>query len=232
MTDKPWWKRAAKRILEAGIPIPGPVRPLIRGSYRVGVWCAETWPLLLKLLWIEPVMRSVCARVGRGLRAERLPYMRGKGQLVLGDHVHLSGRSCFYFMSGVCEMPEIRLGNHVFVGNLCTFSAALKIVVGDHVLISTGVRIHDNDGHPLDAAKRRAGERIGPDDARPVIIEDGTWIGANAVILKGVTIGRNAIVGTNAVVTRDVPPDAVAAGNPARIVGSDLDGAPRGGMRA
>ena len=220
--NQPWWKRAAKRMLRMGIPIPGPVRPLIRGVYRLGVWCAEAWPLLLKLIWIEPVMRSVCEVVGTGFRAERLPYMRGRGRLVFGDHVHLSGRSCFYFMSGVSERPEIRLGNHVFVGNLCTFSAALKIVVGDHVLISTGVRIHDNDGHPLDAAKRRAGERIGAEETRAVVIEDGAWIGANAVILKGVTIGRDAVVGTNAVVTRDVPPGAVAVGNPARVVSSDL----------
>lgn len=208
------------------MPVPRFVRPLIRGAYRLGVWCAELWPLALKLLWIEPVMRSVCERVGRGFRAERLPYMRGRGRLVLGDHVHLSGRSCFYFMGGGLARPEIALGDRVFIGNQCTFSAAASIRIGSDVLVSTGVRIHDNDGHPLDAARRRAGDPIGPDEVRPVVVEDGAWLGANAVILKGVTVGRDAIVGTGAVVTRDVAPATIVAGNPARVVKSLAEGPP------
>jgi len=207
----------AKQILHAGLPVPRVARPLIRCAYRVGVVAVETLVLMRKLLWTEPLLRSVCEEVGKGLRAERLPYMRGNGLIRIGNGVNLSGRSCFYFMRGMPETPRIEIGSNVFVGNGCTLCAGRRIVIGDNCLLSAGVRIHDNDGHPLDAGKRRRGDRIGPDDASPVTIEDNVWIGAGATILKGVTVGRNSIVGTGAVVTHDVPPDSVAAGNPAQV---------------
>jgi len=211
-------KQLAKRIAGAGLPIPGFVKPIIRGFYYAGVWITETLVLIRKWVFVEPVLRSLCRHAGKGLRADRFPYIRGRGHIRLGDDVNLSGRSCFYFMSALSETPEIRIGSHVFVGNGCTFSAGRLISIGDHCLISAGVRIHDNDGHPLDAARRMAGEPIGPENVKPVTIEDGAWLGAGAVILKGVTVGRNAIVGAGAVVTRDVPSGSTVAGNPAKEV--------------
>ena len=213
-------KNVARRLLHSGLPVPRFVRPVVCAAYRMGVFFVESWAFAWKLLWVEPVLKSVCAELGRGLRAERLPYMRGKGRLALGEYVNLSGRSCFYFMGGMPELPEIRIGHRTFIGNGCTLSAAQSIVVGDHCLLSSGVRIHDNDGHPLDPERRRAGERISVDEAAPVAIEDNVRIGACAFILKGVTIGENSVVGTGAVVTRDVPPNSIVAGNPAKIVGS------------
>ncbi len=106
----------------------------------------------------------------------------------------------------------------MFIGHGCTFSSARLISIGDDCLISAGVRIHDNDGHSLDAAKRIAKQPIGPENVKPVTLEDGVWIGAGAVILKGVTVGRQAIVGAGAVVTHDVPAGSTVAGNPAREV--------------
>ena len=207
-----------KRIVHSGLPVPRFFRPVIRGAYRAGVVFVELFAFLLKLLWIEPVLRSVCDSVGKNLRAERLPYMRGKGLIRIGDHVNLSGRSCFYFMHDVSESPVIQIGNHSFVGNGCTFSAAERIEVGDHCLVSAAVRIHDNDGHPLESERRLRNERIHAGEVSPVFIEDNVWVGAGATILKGVRIGKNAVVGTGAVVTQDVPADSVVVGNPARIV--------------
>jgi acetyltransferase-like isoleucine patch superfamily enzyme len=204
--------------MRAGLPVPRIVRPLIRALYRGGVAIHEAWPVVLKWVWVEPVMRSVCERVGRGFRAERLPYLRGRGRLWLGDDVRLSGRSCFYFMRGPAGTPEIRIGDGVFIGNGCTLSAAERIEVGPRCLIAPGVRIHDNDGHPLDAAQRMAGLPMGPDSIRPVVIEEGVWLAAQAVVLKGVRIGARSVVGAGAVVTDDVPADSVVAGNPARVV--------------
>jgi len=67
-----------------GLPVPAPLRPLIRCGYRAGVSPWKRWLYLRKLLWVEPVLRSICERVGSGLRAEQLPYIRGHGRLVLG----------------------------------------------------------------------------------------------------------------------------------------------------
>jgi acetyltransferase-like isoleucine patch superfamily enzyme len=217
-TPKPLWKRLAGRILHSGLPVPRVLRPLIRGLYRVGVAVNETGPLLWKLVWVEPVLRSVCESVGTRLRAERLPYMRGRGRLVLGDDVRLSGRSCFFFMSHVESTPEIIVGNNVFIGNGCTFAAARSIRIGNDCLFGPGVRVHDNDGHPLDPARRRRGEPSNPEENAAVTIGNGVWVAAQATILKGVTIGENAVVGAGAVVTADVPANSVVAGNPARVV--------------
>lgn len=208
----------AKSIVHQGLPVPGPLRPLIRCAYRVGVFTVESLAFFRKVLWVEPVLRSVCAGVGRGLRAECLPYMRGDGTLTLGDYVRLSGRSCFYFIHGMPQKPKITIGDHTFIGNGSTLSAACEIRIGAHCLLSALVRVHDNDGHPLDPARRRRHEPIRPEEAAPVIIEDNVWIGAGATILKGVRIGQDAVVGTGAVVTSDVPAGAIVAGNPARVV--------------
>ena len=212
-------KKLARALLHGGLPVPRFVRPVVRTTYRAGVFLVELWALAWKIVWVGPVLKSVCSELGKGLRAERLPYMRGKRRLVMGDYINLSGRSCFYFMAGMPELPEIRIGDRTFVGNGCTLAAARSITVGSHCLLSAGVRVHDNDGHPVDADRRRAGEPIAPDEAAAVVIEDNVWIGACAIVLKGVTIGENAIVGTGAVVTKNVPPNTIVAGNPARVVG-------------
>lgn len=208
----------AKRILGAGLPVPGFIRPVVRALYKSGVAIKEGSVFVRKFFFVEPVIRSICCKVGCGLRADRLPYVRGKGSLSVGDRANLSGRSCFYFMRGICECPEIALGDDVFIGNGCTFSAARLISVGSHCLISAGVRISDNDGHPVAAERRLAGEAISAEAVAPVFLEENVWIGAEAIILKGVRIGRNAIVGAGAVVTDDVPADTVVGGNPARIL--------------
>jgi acetyltransferase-like isoleucine patch superfamily enzyme len=216
--SKPIWKRVGKRVLHSGIPIPRVCRPVIRGLYKIGVLIVELWAFVKKLLWIEPVVRSVCEHVGTGLRAECLPYMRGQGRLSLGDNVNLSGRSCFYFLSYMPETPESQIGSGVFIGNGCTLASARRIEIGDHCLLAPFVRIHDNDGHPTDAGKRREGRPIGPDDVAEVVIEDNVWLGASCTVLKGVRVGANSIVGTGAVVTSDVPPNSIVAGNPARVI--------------
>ena len=87
-------------------------------------------------------------------------------------------------------------------------------------MIASGVRISDNDGHPIDPGARERHEPITPDETAPVVIGENVWIGARAIILKGVTIGDNAIVGAASVVTKPVPANSVVAGNPAKFVKS------------
>lgn len=202
------------------VPVPRLCRPVVRALYRLGVTVVEGATVLRGVLWIEPVLKSVCEEVGRRLRVECLPYMRGRGKLRLGDDVHLSGRSCFYFMSGMPEDPEITVGDRTFIGHGCTFAAARRIVIGCDCLISAGVRVHDNDGHPLDPERRRRREHIAVDEASEVTLGDNVWIGAGVIILKGVKVGDHAVVGAGAVVTSDVPANVVVGGNPAKVVRS------------
>lgn len=110
-----------------------------------------------------------------------------------------------------------------------------RVVIGNHVTIAWGCTIYDHNSHSLDYRERRKDiEReivnlrnganfIGDKDwttvkSAPIVIEDDVWIGMNAIVLKGVTIGRGAIVGAGSVVTKDVPAWTVVAGNPAVVV--------------
>ncbi len=120
---------------------------------------------------------------------------------------------------------RIEIGAGAYIGDDCLLSAAAGIEIGADVLLAHGVQIFDNDSHPLDPAARvadyasvhRHGER-GEIACAPIRIGARAWIGFGAIILKGVTIGENAVVAAGSVVTRDVPAGAVAAGNPATVV--------------
>jgi acetyltransferase-like isoleucine patch superfamily enzyme len=96
-------------------------------------------------------------------------------------------------------------------------TAETNVTIGDRVMIGAGCLIVDSDFHALEPQARANGGR---GETAPVIIGNDVFIGARAIVLKGVTIGNGAIIGAGAVVTRDVPPFTVSCGNPARAVGS------------
>jgi acetyltransferase-like isoleucine patch superfamily enzyme len=98
-------------------------------------------------------------------------------------------------------------------GSLC---AAQRILIGDDVAVGANTVITDTDFHPLSYAARHSDPADGA--VLPVTIEDDVFIGMNCLILKGVTIGQGSVVGAGSVVTREVPPHSIVAGNPARLV--------------
>lgn len=107
------------------------------------------------------------------------------------------------------------LGKNVFINHACSFLDIGGITIEDDVMIGPRVNI-TSENHPLDPTDRKA---LIP---RPVLIKQNAWIGAGATILPGVTIGENAIVAAGAVVNRDVPPNTVVAGLPAKVVREHL----------
>ena len=219
--EGPFWgalKGVARKALHAHIPVFALTKPLFGVLYGVHVGLREGLLWSLRFFWYEPLFRSRCAFVGEGFRMEKLPYLTGRGRIVLGDRVRLSGKSSFGFSNRLHADPELCVGDDTFIGHDCHFAVAASVRVGSHCLLAGRVRVADFDGHPLDAARRRAGEPTPPEGMRPVVIGDDVWIGTGAVILKGVTVGDRSVVGAGAVVTRDVPPDVVVAGNPARVV--------------
>jgi acetyltransferase-like isoleucine patch superfamily enzyme len=94
--------------------------------------------------------------------------------------------------------------------------AAEKVIIGDNVNVGANTTIMDTDFHPLDAQVRRLDAHSAK--TAPVLIEDDVFIGVNCLVLKGVTIGRGSVVGAGSVVTKDVPPATIVAGNPLRIL--------------
>lgn len=98
-------------------------------------------------------------------------------------------------------------------GSVC---AADRIVIGSHVTVGANAVITDTDFHPVDYEQRKSRPSGGP--TATVTIEDDVFIGMNSLILKGVSIGRGSVIGAGSVVTTDVPPGVIVAGNPARVV--------------
>jgi maltose O-acetyltransferase len=105
------------------------------------------------------------------------------------------------------------IGDHVFVNSLCYIIDNNKVNIGHHVMIGPAVQIY-TAAHHLQAELRIQGLEV----AKPIVIEENVWLGGGAIILPGVRIGRNAVVGAGAVVSRSVPANMIVAGNPARVI--------------
>ncbi len=105
------------------------------------------------------------------------------------------------------------LGDHVFMNYMCTILDNNEVRIGNHVMIGPAVQIY-TAAHDLQAEARNQGWEV----AKPILIEDNVWIGGGAILLPGVRIGRNAVVGAGAVVSRNVASNTIVAGNPARVI--------------
>ena len=113
-----------------------------------------------------------------------------------------------------CDYGEnIQIGSHVEINHNCVILDCAPVTFGDHVFIGPNCGFY-TAGHPLDAVTRNAGLEY----ARPITVGDNVWFGGNVTVLPGVTIGSGAVVGGGSVVSRDVPPNTVAVGNPCRVV--------------
>ena len=127
-------------------------------------------------------------------------------------------------------ISTLRPGAEIVIGSDANMSgtvicAAASVRIGDRVMLGANTTITDTDGHPLDFRERYAAN-YGLDPrveatataVAPVVIEDDVFIGMHAIVLKGVTIGRGAVVAAGSIVTRDIPADAIAGGTPAQIL--------------
>jgi maltose O-acetyltransferase len=115
----------------------------------------------------------------------------------------------FYCVYG----KNIAIGDNTFLNVLCTILDCNQVRIGRHVMIGPNVQIY-TAAHDLKAETRIQGWEV----AKAIEIDDNVWIGGGAILLPGVRLGRNAVVGAGAVVTRDVPANTIVAGNPARVI--------------
>lgn len=146
---------------------------------------------------------------------------RGNGRVVIGDDSIVYG-----FLSIQRDGAEIVIGRNSLVNKATIVSAVQSVVVEDDVLISFNCTLMDCDGHSLRLSERKNDSRLYHDNrlsydkaaVAPIRICSGAWIGAHAIVLKGVRIGVGAIVAAGSVVTRDVPDWSIVGGNPARVI--------------
>lgn len=153
-------------------------------------------------------------------------FCTGHGRIVL-RHCNIGYQPSPRVWDSYCHIEareasaSIHIEADVWLNNGATLVAersSIRIERG--CLIGTGVQIFDSDFHSIDPAGRRSGVH----ECASVLLQENVFVGASAIILKGVTIGCNSVVGAGAVVTRDVPPNSVVAGSPAKLVCSLLAG--------
>jgi acetyltransferase-like isoleucine patch superfamily enzyme len=181
---------------------------------------AEDW-------WPHPIPQQV--QYGTGFYCETAQIFRRIRNLrercvIFGDHVSCyTGCSFAIGENGTCTVGDFTLLNGAII------MAEERVQIGSHCLISWNVGIADSDFHPLEPAQRLIDAQAlapffadrpprPPVKTAPVVICDNVWIGMNAVLLKGVTVGENSVIAAGAVVTKPVPPNVVVAGNPAVVV--------------
>lgn len=142
-------------------------------------------------------------------------YKEPKSNITIGNNCIFNSSSLFNYrgINHACIIQTGKEGAEILIGNDCGFSGIsivckCKVVIGNHVNIGANSILGDYDDHP-DLYKT---------EPAPIYIKDNVWIGMNVIILKGVTIGENTVIGAGSIVTKDIPANVVAAGNPCKVI--------------
>jgi acetyltransferase-like isoleucine patch superfamily enzyme len=173
-------------------------------------------PRIWKYRWL-----STCRRVSGSPVVWQPLLLLGPGRIVLGDEVEFGWPTSGGFHSGYCHVEAsnadavVELGDGVQVNNCAIVkSEGPGIRIGPRALIGSRVCIYDSDFHELDPERRRGGRPA----MAPVELGENVFVGDGALILKGVTVGADSVIGAGSVVTSSVPAGVIAAGNPARVL--------------
>lgn len=175
--------------------------------------------------WMRVLMAANGIRWGRGWSFYGLPIIQKHHQSIMrfgsGFSLRSSVRSNPLGPHHPVILGTLRAGAMLEIGenfgmtggSICV---AERVTIGDNVAVGANSTIVDTDFHPIDPKMRLTH----PQDGRtaPITIEDNVFIGMNCLILKGVTIGRNCVIGAGSVVTRSIPANSIAAGNPAAVI--------------
>lgn len=171
--------------------------------YSVGLW-HKLWNCARGLWYGRRFTKRGILQIEGAIRVDVRHGRLATGRCVIWPGAHFS----VYGVSP--EQPAVfEMGDHCNIGDRAEIHVAERITLGNNVIISWDCVLMDHDYHCLEGAQ----ERI-----RPVVIEDDVWIGCRVIVLPGVRIGRGSVVGAGSVVTKDIPPGVLVAGNPAREI--------------
>ncbi len=196
----------------------------------------RVWPKIRQKLYVyynRFWFGIVGVEYGKKMNVYSKIYLLGLGNIKIGNDFHFTSGDCINpicrNIRGVIFVPfkesNIIIGNCVGISSSCLW-AKESITIGNNVLIGGDCLIMDYDAHPHDFLKRRKDfwvsetkeEYLKTIPCAPIVIEDDVWIGGRCIILKGVHIGPRSIIAAGSVVTKDIPSDCIAGGNPCKVI--------------
>ena len=182
----------------------------------------------INILLFNPLVHIACkvkgVKIGKKVVFNGFPVVRRNenSKILIGNNCtfNSSKRSVKVGLEKRCTFVTLRKEAKIIIGNKSggsgvTLLAALNIGIGNNVMIGAHTMLIDNDFHHADPGRR---SQSADSPARPIIIEDNVFIGTNCMILKGVTIGENSVIGANSVVINNIPRNSIAIGNPCKVV--------------
>lgn len=188
------------------------IRSIIRGfnTLRTLFYCIK-----------EKIPFDSTWRIDGGIIIVQPHFWQKKGKLQIGNHFHAQSNirdNTFGIIQKVLIRYQpgatIKIGDYTGISG-GTISASNSIIIGNHVMIGSGAVISDSDSHPIKISDRNIPAKT---KTAPIIIDDYVFIGARSIILKGVHIGKGTVIGAGSVVTKNLPANVIAAGNPCKII--------------
>jgi len=181
-------------------------------------------PVYTPYAYLILYLNGVKVRKGLRVRGFMNVHITRRGKVFIGENFNVNSGNKYNVIgrqqkTTLWAEGNLTIGNHVGMSStaiICNHS----ISIGNHVTIGGNTVIYDTDFHSLDPILRTSGEDRQHAKKKPVIIKDNVFIGAHTTILKGVTIGNNAIIGACSVISKDIPDNEIWAGNPAHFIKS------------
>jgi acetyltransferase-like isoleucine patch superfamily enzyme len=140
----------------------------------------------------------------------RWPIFKNEGRILLGEKCRFRAYRTRHVLAVSNADALLEFGEHCYIGDGVSIGASHKIVIGSHTKLAPNVSIYDTNFHQI-----QEGEAV---FQAQVIIGKNVWIGQNAIVMPGVTIGDHTLIGANSVVTKDIPSKVIAAGSPAKAI--------------
>jgi acetyltransferase-like isoleucine patch superfamily enzyme len=202
-----------KRVHNTNIALPIPVYGLL---YSERLLRHQFWYWVRNKFYFEPLLKSRCTATGANLKTDGdIPLIVGSGKIVIGNNVKIGNHGAWILASNLYHIPELIIGNNTTINYEVGISVECRVEIGNNCSIAGETKIFDNNSHSIYIRDHR---KMTKDDVAPVKIEDNVWVGMRCLILKGVTIGKGAVVAAGSVVTKDVRSMTLVGGNPAKFI--------------
>lgn len=174
---------------------------------------------LLRVFYWTPLFKSQLSTPANGLYLYGgLPCLLGHLNIEMGSHCRLAAKTTISGRTATSEKPLLKIGNNVGIGWRVTISVGTKVIIGNNVRISGDSYLAGYPGHPINANQRALGKPDTKTQVLPIILEDDVWIATGVFVKSGVTIGKGTIVAAGSVVTKSLPSNVLAGGNPAKVI--------------